>query len=86
MINPHDFRVEIELFKDRLAPHLEQKTQLELAKFDMQKKIELEAIKTKHPIERVLLTAICGELKTTQQKAEFVSRLLLLDLLTEYGT
>lgn len=77
------FCEEIGLFLARLTPTDDQKHYLKFAENDVRSKLLTEAEKSGYSIERVLLTALCGELKTQKQQAEFVSRLILLNILTE---
>jgi hypothetical protein len=74
-------REEIELFLAKLAPNQRQKDAIRHASEDALNKILNEAKAQHKTPEMILLTAICGELKTTQQKADFVSRLILMNLL-----
>ena len=77
------FSEQIKLFRQKLAtsPQMEQYYK------ESKEKVAAELISTanaeRKPIEQVLLTAICGEIRTRQQQAEFTTRLILLDLLTE---
>jgi hypothetical protein len=85
-IDAYKFQLEIELFKSTLAPSAKQLTYLADTKEAMKKEILDTAKKSMQNPERVLLTAICGELhkgSSKQEQAEFGTRLLLLDLLTE---
>lgn len=82
-INVEMISQELKLFKDRLAPTTDQRIYLQKCDFDIRNKLEAEAEKFGYSIERVLLAAICGELHTEKQRAEFVTRLILIDILTE---
>ena len=82
----YKFQNEIAKFKGMIAPQEKQKAYLASTRETIIANIEAEAKKTGQPIERVLLVAFCGELtKSSNQKqqAEFATRLLLLDILTE---
>lgn len=82
-INFEKFVEEIGLFKARLSTTDGAKRAIAFAEMNVQKKIESEAQRTGYPVERVLLAAICGELTTPQKQKEFLSRLILLNILTE---
>jgi hypothetical protein len=77
------FRKEIELFKRTTAPSDTQWNYLNGKKNEVRKEILDQSKQSGQSIERCMLTAICGTLKTKQQQAEFASRLILLDLLME---
>lgn len=84
-LNKQKFNEEIGLFLARLSSTADQKHYLKFTEAQIKERLLAESNNTGHPIERVLLTAICGDLKTKQLQAEFVSRLILLDILTENG-
>jgi hypothetical protein len=85
-IDAYKFTNEILTFKNTLAPTMRQRAYLDDTKERMQEELLKTSEKSGQSIERCLLTAICGELHTgssKQQQAEFATRLVLLDLLTE---
>lgn len=77
---------EVQKFKAALAPNDNQKIALRNAEVDISNKLKSEREKTKKSIEMVFLVAICGELKTNHQKAEFLARLLLVEKLLKGDT
>ena len=83
MIDIDKFKAEVVLFQQALSPKPEQKTVLKVARVDALGLIANEARKNKCSEERALLTALCGQLDTDKQKAEFVGRLILLDILLD---
>ena len=82
-IDRRKFGEEIELFIARLATTNEAKYAMIFTENNTKERLLAMAEKTGHPLERVLLTAICGELKTRQEQAEFTTRLILLHILSE---
>jgi hypothetical protein len=84
-IDKQKFNEEIGLFLARLSPTNDQKHYLKFTEAKIVEELLSDSKKTGHPIERVLLTAICGNLTTKQMQAEFVSRLILLNILTQNG-
>lgn len=80
-INKYNLQDEIDLFKKKLAPNQNQRDAIALATKETMEKLLAEAEQKHQPLERVFLVAMCGEIRTPQQQAEFVSRLILLDLL-----
>ena len=83
-ISMQKFGEEIGLFKARLAPTDQQKQYLAFTEEKVRKELQATEKESGQSIERVLLTAICGELRTDRQKAEFASRLILLNILTSH--
>ena len=81
MINRIKLKEQVDLFKQKLTPSQMQQDALELAAKETMQKLITEAETKFQPIERVFLVAICGEINTRQKQAEFVSRLILLDML-----
>lgn len=82
----YKFRQQINIFKSTLAPSAKQLDYLEMKKQEIREKIVAEAGKAMVDVEREMLVCICGELtlnSSKQEQAEFATRLLLLDLLTE---
>ena len=77
------FRKEINLFKKTIAPSDNQWNYLNGKKNEVEKNILDLSVQSGKSVERCMLTAICGTLGNKQQQAEFTSRLILLDLLTE---
>ena len=78
------FRKEIALFKKTIAPTDGQWNYLNGVKNEVETKILKDSEKHGCSVERALLVAICGmPLGNKQLQAEFTSRLILLDLLTE---
>lgn len=84
MIDTTKVRDQIQLFKKLIAPNQNQKDALDLATRETMQKLVMEAKDKNHPLERVLLVALCGEIGTKQQQAEFASRLILLDILLQH--
>ena len=82
-LDKRKFGEEIGLFIARLATTPQARQAMIFAENNVKERLLATAEKTGHPLERVLLTAICGELKTAQEQGEFVSRLILLNILTE---
>lgn len=80
-LDRNKFGEEIELFVARLATTPNARDAIVFAENNTKERLLAMSEKTGHPLERVLLTAICGELKSQKDKAEFVSRLILLDIL-----
>lgn len=80
-VNADNMRVAIRTFKNTLAPTEKQRNYVAKCKDDVYEKLMSESKRTGQTFEMCLLTALCGELKTKQQQAEFASRLLLLDIL-----
>ena len=77
------FRKEIVLFKKTIAPSDNQWNYLNGKKNEVEKELLDQSTRSGVSVERCMLTAICGTLGNKQQQAEFTSRLILLDLLTE---
>jgi hypothetical protein len=84
MISKVKLKEQVDLFKQKLAPNQNQQDALELAAKETMQKLINEAETKFQPIERVFLVAMCGEITTKQKQAEFVSRLILLDLLLQH--
>jgi hypothetical protein len=85
-IDMYKFQNEILIFKNTISPSLSQKNYLLQCKDQIHDEIVGKAKKSGHSPERCLLVALCGELtmrSSKQQQAEFATRLLLLELLTE---
>jgi len=82
-LDPKRFRKEINLFKQTIAPSDGQWNYLNGKKNEVEREILNQSKNSSQSVERCLLTAICGTLGTKEQQAEFTSRLILLDLLTE---
>lgn len=82
-LDPKQFRKEIRLFKQTIAPSDKQWNYLNGTKNTIEREILDQSMQTGTTVERCMLTAICGTLGDKQQQAEFTSRLILLDLLTE---
>jgi len=83
-LDPKRFRKEIALFKKTLAPSDNQWNLLNGKKNEVEKYILDQSTRSGTSVERCILTAICGSpIGTAHQQAEFTSRLILLDLLTE---
>ena len=81
--DPKRFRKEIALFKKTIAPSDNQWNYLNGTKNNIEKELLDQSTRSGTSVERCMLTAICGTLGNKQQQAEFTSRLILLDLLTE---
>ena len=81
------FRNEIKTFKALIAPSDRQWNYLNGKKNEFETVLHKTSKESGQTIERCLLVAICGELPinaSQAQQAEFASRLILLDLLTEW--
>lgn len=72
---------QIGIFKERLSPKMIQRDALARAERDVMEQLAAEAKAKGQPLERVFITALCGEIITKRQRAEFLTRLILLDLL-----
>ena len=80
------FKQEIQVFEHTIAPSYKQKMYLQSKKDEIEKELLSTANRSNQSVERVMLVALCGELEknsSKQKQAEFASRLILLDLLTE---
>lgn len=82
-LNRQKFGEEIGLFIARLTTTDDAKHAMKFAEHETKERLLAMSEKTGHPIERVLLTAICGELRTRREQQEFTTRLILLNILTE---
>ena len=82
-LDAYKFREEIRIFRNTIAPTPKQQTYLTSKKEEVRNEMMEQARKTGLTMERCVLTAICGTLRTKQEQAEFASRLILLDILTE---
>ena len=82
-LDPKRFRKEIALFKKTIAPSDGQWNYLNGKKNEVEKELLDQSTQSGTSVERCMLVAICGTLGNKQQQAEFASRLILLDLLTE---
>lgn len=85
-IDAYKFRQQIQIFKATLAPSARQLQYLDDKKQEIRHRIIDEAEKASVDVEREMLVCICGELtakSSKQEQAEFATRLILLDLLTE---
>lgn len=85
-IDSFKFKEQIQLFRNTVAPMPHQMEYLVAKREEVRKELMGLAQKTGAPLERVLLTAICGNLtprSSKREQAEFASRLLLLEILTE---
>jgi hypothetical protein len=82
-LDQKQFRKEINLFKHTIAPSDGQWNYLNGRKNAVETEILNQALQSGTTVERCILTAICGTLGNKQEQAEFTSRLILLDLLTE---
>jgi hypothetical protein len=82
----YKFREQLRILKGTLAPTNRQEEYIEAKKEEIRKELLGKSKQSNQPFEMVLLVALCGELTNAsnkQQQAEFASRLLLLDILTE---
>jgi hypothetical protein len=82
-IDRRKFGEEIGLFIARLATTPQARQAMVFAENNAKEKLLAMVEKTGHPLERVLLTALCGELKSSKEQAEFVTRLILLNILVD---
>lgn len=79
------FADEIAIFIARLATTPQARQAIEFAENNIKEKLLAESEKTGHPLERVVLVSICGELTTKEKQEEFLARLILMKVLV-YGT
>jgi hypothetical protein len=82
----YKFREQIRILKGTLAPTNRMEEYLDTKKEEIRKDLLGKSRQSNQPFEMVLLVALCGELTKTsdkKQQAEFASRLILLDILTE---
>ena len=82
-LDAYKFQQEIKAFKRTIAPSTYQWGYLEDKKKEIAAELHKQHNTSGHSIERCLLTALCGTLGNKKEQAEFVTRLILLDLLTE---
>jgi len=82
-IDSYKFKQEINTFKTTVAPTDKQRNYLEESKERVRAELLKQSANGNASLERCLLTAICGTIRTKKEQAEFASRLLLLDILTE---
>lgn len=82
-LQTYQFLEEIKLFKRKIAPSTYQWGYLEDKKKEIIAELKKQHNNSGHSIERCLLVALCGTLGNKKEQAEFTTRLILLDILTD---